>query len=304
MKQLLFRVQVLLFIFFTFFLLLSLVCLFNIGTVFNRFNYEIPVYNGKEEFDPSLKRLTSISKLEVYCDSLYDASQVNNKSGSFEKDYSAIAVSVVKKKFFHGYSHYGYSDNYLALMLEPATGTTASAIVVPDDIMKYSYAACSQQSLVMMELLRRKEIMSRKVKFNGGNKSGSHFCFEAYYNNSWHFFDTNLEPDKKVLEAYSRPSVDFLVNNDKILRSAYNQWDSAEIRNIFLHYSYGQPNEFEAPKGLVYQWITKFLSHTIWIFFLVAFLIVRKRYLKSDTPLNKAILPERVKKNLKAPVLD
>lgn len=300
MKRVLFITQFILFFAFNFFLFLSIVLLLERNTAFDRFNHNIPLYNGKEEFDSSLNRLSSISKLEVYCDSLFAAGALSDRTITFEKDYPTLVSSVIRRKFFHGYSNYGYSDNYMALLLEPLTGKDASAIVIPDDLMKYPYAACSQQSIVMMELLKRKGFITRKVGFYGGEEYGGHFSFEVYYKNSWHYFDPNQEPDAKVLAAYNRPSIAFLAKHEAVLMAAYNHWDSAKVRAVLLNYSYGKPNYFEAPNALLYQRVTKFLSYTLWFFLLLAFLFVRRKYLKlisrnSEVPGNSVVIPSIVK---------
>jgi hypothetical protein len=286
MKKLLFSAQFILFLAFNLFLFLTLVEICKGDSVFNKFDHAGSAYNGVEDFDPSLSRLKNVDDLEFYCDSIYNQQFNEDKSLKFESNYPLVASTVVRKKFFHGYSSYGYSNNYMALMLEPLTGLWASAIVIPDDIMKYSYGACSQQSIVMMELLHRKGIKTRKVGFDGGDKFGGHFCFEAYYDKAWHFFDTDQEPNAEILAAYGRPSIEFLVKNDDILVAAYNHWTPERLRGMFHNYSYGKPNEFAAPNALIYQQVTKFLSYTAWLFFLMAFLAVRRRYLRLITPYN------------------
>ena len=284
MKKRLFVIQFILFITFNFFLFLTVIEITNSNSFFNRFDHEVPVYDQREDFDPSLSRLTDVTSLEQYCDSIFNSQQTGVTPIDFEKQYPLIASSVVRKKFYHGYSSFGYSNNYMALMLEPLTGKWVSAIVIPDDIMKYSYAACSQQSLVMMELLKRKGFKTRKVGFYGGEKVGGHFCFEAFYDNGWHFFDPDQEPNAKLLEKYNRPSIEFLVKNEDILLGAYAHWAPERVRGMLSMYSYGKPNTFEAPNALIYQRITKFLSYTAWAFFLIAFVAVRKRYLRLLIP--------------------
>lgn len=287
MKRVLLSAQFLLFISFNFVLFLNVLQLSNTNTALNNLDHEIPVYNGKEEFDHSLVKLNSVSKLEAYCDSIFEERRLTNGLYAFEENYPLIANSVVSKKFFHGYSSYGYSHNFMALVLEPLTGKWASAIVIPDDIMKYPYAACSQQSIVIMELLRRKGFAVRKVGFDGGKKYGGHFCFEVYYNNNWHFFDTNQEPKAEVLAKYNRPGIDFIAKNDAVLTAAYSHWNNPDkVRGLFKSYFYGKVNTFEAPNAIIYQRATKFLSTTLWMFLLAGFIFVRRKYLRLTTNTN------------------
>ncbi|MEI9806544.1 MAG: hypothetical protein WDO16_00970 [Bacteroidota bacterium] len=289
MKKFLFVAQFLLFIAFNFFLYLTIVEVTNSRSAFQRLDHEPAVYNGKEEFDPSLSRLNSVDRVEEYCDSIFNYNKEHspNKNFSFENEYPLIVSEVIRRRFFHGYCSYGYSDNHMALLLEPLISDKwISAIVIPDDILNYPNAACSQQSIVTMELLKRKGYNTRMVGFDGGQKFGGHFCFEAFYNNSWHFFDTDQEPDANVLAAYDRPSIEFLVKNENILTAAYNQWDKERLLGMFRNYFYGKVNKFEAPNALIYQRVTKFLSYTLWVFLLAAFLVVRRRYLRLITPYN------------------
>lgn len=114
--------QVFLFLTFNLFLFLTVLFIFKKNTVFDRLSHNQPVYNGKEEYDPSLQRLSSVSMLEQYCDSLYESMKSTGTDSAYERSYPEIVSSVVRRKFYHGYSNYGYTDNYVAVLLEPLTG--------------------------------------------------------------------------------------------------------------------------------------------------------------------------------------
>lgn len=274
--------QVFLFLTFNLFLFLTVLFIFKKNTVFDRLSHNQPVYNGKEEYDPSLQRLSSVSMLEQYCDSLYESMKSTGTDSAYERSYPEIVSSVVRRKFYHGYSNYGYADNYVAVLLEPLTGKNAAAIVIPDDIMKYPYAACSQQSIVMMDLLRRKGFTTRKVGFSS-KEYGGHFSFEVFYDGDWHYFDPNQEPDRAVLNAYGRPGISFLASHEEIMAAAYKNWDSAKVKALLMHYSLGKPNRFEAPNARLYQRVTKVLSYIFWIFPLLGAIWVnrlRRRWTK------------------------
>lgn len=234
------------------------------------------MYDKKEEFDPSLKSLTTVDKLVAFCDGLYMEKASNNASIEMNAVYPDIVSSVVRKRFYHGYSTYGLKSNYMAAMLSGMTMDGLNAIVVPNDILKYPYAACSQQSIVFMEILKKKGFPTRKVGFKG--KGNGHFCFEVFYKKEWHFYDPDMEPDVAVLNAYNHPSIAFLASNPDILLKAYHQYPKEKVMNLFLTYSYGSVNTFSAPKAIIFQQVTKFFSYTIWIFFLLAFIWARKKY--------------------------
>jgi hypothetical protein len=236
-----------------------------------------PVYDKVENFDPSLARLNTMSKLVAYCDSLYNEKEIGDEE-ALKKEYADIASSVVRNRFYHGYSTYGFSNNYMAVMMEQVSIDGLSAIVMPDDILEYPYAACSQQSIVLMEVLRQKGMSTRKVGFKG--KLGGHFCFEVFYEGSWHFYDPDMEPDRDVLAAYNRPGIAFLVNNPTILQKAYSQYPTEKVMDLFPTFWYGSVDTFPAPKAIVFHKVTKFLSYTISLFFLMAFIWARRKYKK------------------------
>lgn len=235
--------------------------------------YGDPQYNRAEEFDPSLSKISSMKILSAYCDSIY------NTQPDTKDTYPEVANAVIRKRFYHGYSLYGFNKNYVGMLLSKATIPGLSAIVIPDDILKYPYAACSQQSIILMELLRDKGYTVRKVGFSG--KITGHFTFEAYYNNDWHYFDPDKEPDMAVLKAYGRPSIAFLNANKEVLLKAYPQYSNEYVMDVFTNYSYGAINSFPAPRAFLFQKVTTFLSYTIWIFFLLAFIWTRKQYKKA-----------------------
>jgi hypothetical protein len=241
----------------------------------------LPLYNLSEEFDPSLSRLNSISKLSDYCDSLFTATTHQQNPFSFDASYPEIASAVIRKRFYHGYSLYGLNRNYMAMVLSKMSLAGLSAIVIPDDILKYPFAACSQQSIVLMELLQKRGYPTRSVGFSG--KPTGHFSFETYYQGSWHYNDPNKEPDLNVLKAYNNPSIAFLNQHPDILLKAYPQYSKEYVLDVFTKYSYGAVNTFPAPRAILFQKVSLFLSYTIWSFFLLAFIWTRKKYKKLKT---------------------
>jgi hypothetical protein len=277
-KKLFFVLQFFLFLAFNFFLLIAAYQLKSPpSTVYSPDNNNVPHYISKEDFDPSLLRLNTINKFVVYCDSLYKEKSYTG-SAKFEEIYPQITSEAVRNRFYHGYSFYNPSNNFMAVLLSAVSIKGLSAIVIPDDILKYPYAACSQQSIVMMEILRRKGFPMRIVEFQG--KRAGHFCFEVYYNGGWHFCDPDMEPDTDVLNAYNRPGIEFLVRHQDILLKAYHQYPAEKVLDIFPNYSYRAINSFAAPRAIIFQQMTKFLSYTIWLFFLISFILVRKNYLR------------------------
>jgi len=275
MKKVLFVAQVVLLVLFSVTICLTVLQVSGISNPLIALNNDDPVYNQKEDFDPSLSRLNSIEKIEQYCDSLY-ASQITTTNDEYSKNYTDIVSAVIRKRFYHGYSHYGFQNNYVAFLASKATVQGYGAIVVPDDILDYPFAACSQQSIVMMEVLQKKGLKTRKISFQG--KITGHFGFEVFFDGAWHFYDPNLEPDVDVLNKYDRPEIAFLASHPDILLQAYRDHPTREIMDVFPTYSYGTVNKFPAPRAIIFQKVSKFLSYTIWLFFLITFFIVRRQY--------------------------
>lgn len=278
MKKLLFGCQLLLFGLFNLSLLTAIIQITGSESPLSTLDFQQPHYNRKEEYDPSLQRLNSVKRMVEYCDSLYSAKYGNNPENDYGKLYATIVAQVIRSRFFHGYSHYSSSDNYLSVLFSRVTLDGYSAIVVPDDILKHPNAACSQQSIIMMEIMREKNFQTRKIGFKG--KTSGHFCLEVFYDGGWHFFDTNMEPDTELLNANNRPDIATLVKNKQMLLQAYARYPQEEILDIFPTYTYGEVNAFAAPRGIIFQQATKILSYTIWIFFLLGFILVRRKYLK------------------------
>jgi hypothetical protein len=246
--------------------------------------------NTWEEFDSSLRRLNTMTLLSQYCDSFF----VND---TLKRIYPEVVDAVIRKRFFHGYSFYNKNDNPLAGLLQPVFKNGVGAIVIPEDLLKYPNAACSQQSIVAMELNKSKGFPVRKVLlFNAITKSG-HFCYEVFYNKGWHFFDSDQEPDLKVLKRYQMPSVDFLSRYPSIIASIYPGRDTLLFKGLIVSYSVGKTNEFPAKKAYYIQIIIKYITITAWINFLIFVFYFFQRNNKDFTVLIRKFVSSYSEKN-------
>ena len=278
-KGILITVQIVVLILFVFSFLAAILQFTGSSNPLLRVDHNSAVYNNIEEYDPSLSRLNTLKKLEQYCDSIYAAKAFAGGPVEFERTYTDIASQAVRSRFFHGYSYYAVADNYVSAFVSKLTMPGLNALVIPNDILRHAYAACSQQSIVMMEVLKDKGFSTRKVTFVGKNYGG-HFAFEVFYNGSWHFFDPNMEPDNTLLNNLGRPGIDFLARNPEILTAAYHRYPKEKVLDIFPSYAYGPVNKFPAPRALIFQKTTQFLSYSIWLFFLILLIVVRRKYLR------------------------
>jgi hypothetical protein len=105
-----------------------------------------------------------------------------------------------------------------------------------------------------------------------------HFTYEANYDNSWHFFDTDMEPDAKVLAQYNRPSVAYLKQHPEVTALAYHGKNPLLFERLVSSAIVGPSNEQTAPVATKFQSATKFLNYFSWLFGAM-FILIRRRIL-------------------------
>ena len=128
---------------------------------FQYFPGKKPAYNNKELFEPSLSSINSVQKLITYSDSIANINHI--KTGSL--GYGVLVASVLRKRFYHGFSYYTFQQNWLAVTAQYFLGRGLAAPVDPDEILKFPYAGCSQQAIVMMAVMKEKKVPFRSVGF-------------------------------------------------------------------------------------------------------------------------------------------
>jgi hypothetical protein len=223
----------------------------------NFFEKDYIIYNTKkyewEAFSPTMAiELNSTDKIQHYIDAIATEKKVDKNALA----YINIIAATLRERFYHGYSYYNCKQNWMAFIAGKIIWQDVAAIVIPNDILQYPMAACSQQELVFIQLLKNNHIDYRKVIFK------HHFALEALVNGKWYFFDTNLEPK-------------FVNNNRESLQNIIikNQLDtiysgrilSSSIDSMLGSPTYGKVNEFPAKNALLFQQVTKFLSNWLWI---------------------------------------
>jgi len=232
-----------------------------------------------ELFDVQLSRLNSLEKSENYIDSIAKSHLVSNAQNKIvdTAQYVLLVDDFMKKRFHHRYSHYNLSNNYIASILGYFR-FDFSAVVIPEDLLSYENAACSQQAIVFQELLKRKGINVRTVGFE--SSFSGHFCSEVEYNNSNHFFDTDLESDWSTFSEI--PSTEELVTNEDMLKRAYAH--HMDRLMVFTENApiYKEWNEFPAKKARIFHKATNFISNFGFLIMglLTYFLIQRKKRTK------------------------
>ena len=229
-------------------------------------------YNGKEKFDPTLARINSIKILEEYTDSIASSKQI--KAQSFE--YVELLESVIEQRFYHGFSHFTTSENWMAAVAGRFIKEDYACKVQPEKIMQHPNAACSQQALVMMAVLRNKKISYRSLGLP------HHYAMEVLIDNEWYFCDANMEPgiskEKRKLSSWKHQT-DLLKENYDTNR--YPNLDYQFGKNQMV--SVGEINEIPARKATFFHAATGVLSKIAWLFPL-AFALFNLR-LKAKRPL-------------------
>lgn len=212
-----------------------------------------PVYNKVELFDPSLARINSVQKLINYADSLSE-----KKYADDSLEYAVTVSSIIKERFYHGFSKYTLSQNWIAVVTEYIFGQNVDCIVNPEEILQYPYAACSQQAIVLMEVMKRKNIPYRSLGFP------HHYATELKFNDSWYFFDPNMEPK---LDEEERD-----IKNWKHCADSLKKFYNASLYPLDLAFGKslkvqtGEVNAKPAPRAVLFQNTTRYLSKLLWIF--------------------------------------
>lgn len=239
-------------------------------------NNELP-YDGKERFYPELAYIQSISQLEAYVDSAAALKNYTHQSSQ----YTALLAYVISCRFYHGFSHWKLNENWIAAVGQKITGIGLACKVNPEDIMKSPNAACSQQALVMMNILRNKGINYRKVGFP------HHYAIEVNIGNNWFYFDPNMEPRMNLAQREHKAWGGI---NDH-LKQYYNPAVHKDLDYQFGHNEMaelGSINEIPAQRAAAFQAGTSFLSKILWCFPLIfAFIKRRKPSMYALRPINK-----------------
>jgi hypothetical protein len=245
----------------------------------NFINYNINEDHQKvvihEKFDPSLIKLNTLSKLEIYFDSLITEKQITR--GTLE--YAIEAKDLVSKRFYHKYTSEDLNENWIASVTQKMTGLSLSSRITADDILTKPYGYCGQQSAVLMELLEKKGIKCRALYLP------HHFVMQCYINNKWCYFDPDVEPNILPEQRYN---INWLYNDDS-LAIAYRT-DTNTINQTFGHpiqIRYGKINEVQGPNAQIFQLITKPLSKIAFIFPLLCYVYLSRKNKINCNPLLK-----------------
>lgn len=233
--------------------LLALSLLLFLPNLFNTDIFSAAKYNNREKFNPQLSYINTVEKLEKYIDSI--ATEKKYLSKSFE--YVKSITEAIKYRFYHGFSHFSLSENWIASLTGKIIKEDHACKVQPEAIMEDSYAACSQQEIVMMAILRKNNIPYRAVLFP------HHYAIEAFVENNWFYFDPNMEPE---ITREQRMETSWKHHSDT-LKQYYDTFLFKDLNYIFgvgLTARNGPVNQIPAPNARLFQATTRILSKIVW----------------------------------------
>ena len=222
-------------------------------------------YNNTERYFPELGSINSIDKLEQYIDAAAKAKNIDVRSA----EYDVLVSYIISCRFYHGFSHWKLNENWIAAIGERVTGIGLSCKVQPEKIMQHSYAACSQQALVMMEILKRKKTDYRKVGFP------HHYALEVKNNGNWYYFDPNMEP---YMNLSQRRHENWKQSNDSLKK----YYDSTKHTSLSYQFGsgkmaeFGPVNENPAQRLRLFQKTTGVLSKILWLFPLLLLFVMNR----------------------------
>jgi hypothetical protein len=198
-----------------------------------------------EAFEPWLsKRITTMDELMNYID-------VNYKGEKNTPEFLNYISTVISSLFYHGYSYYSLSDNWVAALFGKLFWKDLSAIVIPDDILKHPNAACSQQSIVLMECVKRYGMDYRQIFFD------HHFAVEVRVGNKWHYIDVNKEV------SIPNKSLEDLLEEGSLFSLYKNKLPLLQVKQILGKPRYGTVNSSNAPRAELFQLITGRVSQNL-----------------------------------------
>lgn len=228
------------------------------------------IYNNNELFNIELSRFKSIEDITAHIDGIYSVTNASPKIDTLT--YVKVTSDIVKNRFYHGLSEYSIKDNWITFFCGKLFWSHLNAVVEPDDILNYNEGLCSQQTIVFLEILKRKGIKTRWIGL--GYKEGpGHFLAEVNYYGKWHLYDIDKEPKWERI-THHHESIDYYRRHPDSLFLAYDGILRRESFNkIMEKVEYGNVNEFPAKNMLLFHRVTKILIYLFPTFFATMIII-------------------------------
>lgn len=181
-------------------------------------------------------------------------------NGRFATDYERVLgiQNFARAKFYHGYSEYTFCENWIA-NLSGLLWRNFRTKIDPEDVLDHPWAGCSQQGIVVQELLRRSGFPYATVAVS----HTPHFASAVKLGTSWYYVDSwgrtprgpdRLVPMDQILEGRDLED-DFPGDHGAALITSLKA-GKGSMRAM---------NSFPGPRGLLFQQAALFVSRYAWI---------------------------------------
>lgn len=218
-------------------------------------------YKIRGKYNAELSNIDDLDKLETAI-----GFSLNEDTGKWVQTLD----SILQYRFYHGTCRYNFNDNWLAYFSGLVFLDDLRMIVKPEDIMMKKVVVCNQMNIVFQRILAINKVSFRSVGLN------NHLVSEVFYNNSWHYFDADYEPELK-----GRPSAEQLMSDKNLFRDIYTATEGSSFNPHFgkilstNKISYFNENKELALNLRAFHSITAFISDYAWIFCLILSLILK-----------------------------
>jgi hypothetical protein len=243
------------------FILIGLAAFFCLGTLLA----QVPRPAAKlpevrEAFDPTLRSINDIDEATRYVRA--------HATGNDQKALANAADDFVRRRFYHSYSFFDPSEDWLAYLAGFAWINLRSP-VLPDDILQHPEAACSQQVIVFQALARRLGLDAAIVVMD------HHMNAAVKIAGKWQVYDADLEISPRTYP------LDRLLAGDPVVLAIYGDVGrsidlagQAAAGHIQLRHIDSNP----APQASLFHRVTQALSRFGWMLFLaLTFFRLRRR---------------------------
>jgi hypothetical protein len=208
-----------------------------------------------EAFDPRLQSITDVDSAAAYV-----------RSHARSNDPATLADAAdefVRRRFYHSYSFFDPSENWLAYLAGFAWIDLRSP-VLPDDILQHPQAACSQQAMVYQAIVRKFGFDAGVVRFR------NHMVAAVRIAGAWRVYDA----DREISPHYYALSA--LAAGDPRVLAIYapvQQFIGLTDPDFRRRLSVDDINDNPARHASLFHRVTRWLSSYGWIFFLGAALL-------------------------------
>ncbi len=215
-----------------------------------------PLPRMDEQFDPMLAGLSSVDEI------MFVLATAN--PGATPLQQLDAADALLRRRFIHSYSYFKTDQNWAAAMLRPVWDNLASP-VQPDDILRHRRAACSQQSLVFLEIARRLGFPYAAVR------APDHFLAAVQLDGQWWVYDANREVGAR------RYPYQWLKNGDARIATLYKPAFATQLLAGARSDRIGliSINRFAAPQARLLHQATDLFSRYGWLVVLTLWAALR-----------------------------